>query len=75
VTAVAASTQARAVVADGTRNTPSMSKVQVAKPYFPAEDIADITAAVGSILESGMLMQGPPVPAFEREFAASVGAA
>jgi len=73
VTAVAASTQARAVVADGAQNTPSMSKVQVAKPYFPAEDIADITAAVRSILESGMLMQGPHVRRFEEEFAAYVG--
>src|SRR5262249_49847193 len=47
--------------------------VQVAKPYFPAEDIADITAAVGSILESGMLMQGPHVRRFEEEVAAYVG--
>jgi len=52
---------------------PGMSKVQVAKPYFPAEDIAEIMTTVRSVLESGMIMQGPHVRRFEEEFAAYVG--
>ncbi len=50
------------------------AKVQVAKPYFPEEDIAEILANVRAVLESGMLMQGKYVKQFEEEFAAYVGA-
>lgn len=50
-----------------------MAKVQVARPYFPAEDIDAIVADVRTTLESGMLMQGKQVRQFEEEFAAYCG--
>ncbi len=50
-----------------------MEKIQVAKPYFPAEDIAEILTNVREVLESGMLMQGKYVRRFEAAFAAYVG--
>jgi len=50
-----------------------MAKIQVAKPYFPEEDIAEILANIRSVLESGMLMQGAFVQRFEEEFAGYVG--
>jgi dTDP-4-amino-4,6-dideoxygalactose transaminase len=50
-----------------------MSRIQVAKPYVPAEDIETILAESRTVLESGMLMQGPFVRRFEEEFAAYCG--
>jgi dTDP-4-amino-4,6-dideoxygalactose transaminase len=50
-----------------------MTPIQVAKPYFPAEDIAQILTDIRAVLESGMLMQGRHVQQFEEEFAAHVG--
>jgi dTDP-4-amino-4,6-dideoxygalactose transaminase len=50
-----------------------MAKIQVAKPYFPDEDIGEILANIRSVLESGMLMQGRFVREFEEAFAAYVG--
>jgi dTDP-4-amino-4,6-dideoxygalactose transaminase len=50
-----------------------LPKIQVAKPYFPAADIADILRDTRTVLESGMLMQGPFVRRFEEEFARYVG--
>jgi dTDP-4-amino-4,6-dideoxygalactose transaminase len=50
-----------------------MAKVQVARPYFPAEDIDEIVADVRAVLTSGMLMQGTEVRRFEEEFAAYCG--
>jgi perosamine synthetase len=50
-----------------------MAKIQVARPYLPEEDIAQILRDVRSILESGMLMQGRYVQEFEETFAAYVG--
>jgi dTDP-4-amino-4,6-dideoxygalactose transaminase len=51
-----------------------MAKIQVAKPYFPEEDITEILANVRAALESGMLMQGKLVQRFEEDFANYVGA-
>lgn len=50
-----------------------MAKIQVARPYLPEEDIAQILRDVRGILESGMLMQGRFVREFEEAFAAYVG--
>jgi len=50
-----------------------MEKVQVARPYFPAQDIDEIVADIRTVLESGMLMQGEQVRTFEEEFAAYCG--
>jgi dTDP-4-amino-4,6-dideoxygalactose transaminase len=50
-----------------------MNLVQVARPYLPEEDIAQILRDVRAILESGMLMQGRYVEQFEAEFAGRVG--
>ncbi len=50
-----------------------MTKIQVAKPYFPPADVDEIVANVRAVLESGMVMQGPFVRRFEEEFAAYVG--
>jgi dTDP-4-amino-4,6-dideoxygalactose transaminase len=50
-----------------------MAKIQVAKPYFPAADVDTILGEVRTVLESGMLMQGPFVRRFEEAFAAYVG--
>src|SRR5262245_6075397 len=52
-----------------------MAKVQVARPYFPAEDIDEIVRDVRAVLESGMLMQGKHVQQFEEEFARYCGVA
>lgn len=50
-----------------------MEKIQVAKPYFPEEDVAEILTKVRTVFESGMLMQGPFVQQFEQDFADYVG--
>lgn len=50
-----------------------MEKIQVARPYFPPEDIDEIVRDVRAVLESGMLMQGKYVRQFEEEFAAACG--
>jgi len=50
-----------------------MSRIQVAKPYVPAEDVDTILREARTVLESGMLMQGPFVKRFEEEFAAYCG--
>lgn len=50
-----------------------MAKVQVARPYFPTEDIEVILNEIRAVLESGMLMQGRQVRQFEEEFAAFCG--
>jgi dTDP-4-amino-4,6-dideoxygalactose transaminase len=50
-----------------------MEKIQVARPYFPPEDVAEILANVREVLESGMLMQGKYVRRFEEAFAGHVG--
>lgn len=50
-----------------------MNKVQVAKPYFPEEDISEILVNIRSVFESGMLMQGKFVRRFEEGFADYVG--
>lgn len=50
-----------------------MQKIQVAKPYFPSEDIEKILIKIREVLQSGMLMQGKYVEEFEQEFAKYVG--
>lgn len=50
-----------------------MSRIQVARPYLPPEDIETILRESRAVLESGMLMQGPWVRRFEEEFAAYCG--
>jgi dTDP-4-amino-4,6-dideoxygalactose transaminase len=50
-----------------------MEKIQVAKPYLPAEDIEVILGEIRQVLSSGMLMQGPFVRRFEEAFAAYCG--
>ena len=50
-----------------------MDKVQVARPYFPAQDIDEIVTDIRGVLESGMLMQGKHLRHFEQEFAAYCG--
>lgn len=50
-----------------------MAKVQVARPYFPAEDVDAIVTDIRGVLENGMLMQGKYVRQFEEEFAAFCG--
>jgi perosamine synthetase len=51
-----------------------MEKISIAKPYFPKEDVEEIIKNVREIFETGMLMQGKFVEAFESEFAAVCGA-
>ncbi len=55
------------------KNVTPLEPVQVAKPFFPAEDIDWITGEIRGVLESGMLMQGKWVRAFEEAFAAYCG--
>jgi len=50
-----------------------MNVIQVAKPYFPKEDIEKIMKDMRAIFESGMLMQGKFVKEFEEAFANFVG--
>jgi len=50
-----------------------MKKIQVAKPYFPEEDIERILKDIRSVFESGILMQNKFVKAFEESFARYVG--
>ena len=47
-----------------------MSRINVIKPWFGAEEIN----AVATAIESGWVAQGPRVAAFEEKFAATVGA-
>ena len=51
----------------------TMEKINVAKPYFPREDVDDILKEIKSIFDSGMLMQGKFVKRFEELFARYVG--
>lgn len=50
---------------------PADSFIPIAKPWISEEEIE----LVGEVLRSGWVTQGPQVAAFEREFAAGVGAA
>lgn len=50
-----------------------MEKIPIAKPYIPQEDVKEILTNIGSIFDSGMLMQGTFVRQFEESFAAYVG--
>ncbi|SDI98823.1 dTDP-4-amino-4,6-dideoxygalactose transaminase [Frankineae bacterium MT45] len=47
-----------------------MTRINVAKPWLGAEEVAAVTEAI----ESGWVAQGPRVAAFEEKFAALVGA-
>ena len=67
------STKSQAASARETEAGAPRPKIQVAKPYFPADDIDEILANVRAVFESGMLMQGPYLRRFEEDFAAYVG--
>ena len=56
-----------------TTDVSKLAPVQVARPYFPAEDIDWITKEVRAVFESGLLMQGKWVEAFENAFAEACG--
>ena len=54
----------------------SLSEVSVTVPFNslkPAEDAAEIKAAIDRVIASGWFVLGPEVEAFEREFAAASG--